>query len=90
MGRSLSLKPAWSQSKFQGSQGDYAEKPCLEKIKPKQTIYCYLKFDLNWMCALFYPEIHITVPPEAGVNSLVHLAFVPAIPVNGEGSSQDT
>jgi hypothetical protein len=29
-GRSLSSRPAWSQSEFQDSQG-YTEKPCLEK-----------------------------------------------------------
>jgi hypothetical protein len=31
----LSLRPAWSQSKFQDSQ-DYTEKPCLEKPKRKK------------------------------------------------------
>jgi hypothetical protein len=29
-GRLMSLRPAWSQSEFQDSQG-YTEKPCLEK-----------------------------------------------------------
>jgi hypothetical protein len=38
VGRLLSLRPAWSTSEFQDSQG-YTEKPCLEKIKKptKQT-----------------------------------------------------
>ena len=34
-GRSLSSRPAWSQSEFQDSQG-YTEKPCLEKQQQQQ------------------------------------------------------
>jgi hypothetical protein len=32
----LSLRPAWSTSEFQVSQG-YTEKPCLEKTKQNKT-----------------------------------------------------
>jgi hypothetical protein len=32
----LSLRPAWSTSEFQDSQG-YTEKPCLEKPKKKKN-----------------------------------------------------